>query len=182
MAVVFDAFEFYKKITTNQSKVNNLQIGRIVCFDYGTRKLGIACGDLTNCIAFPKEVIVNNWRDADVLQHEIIEQCVKYNTKHIVIGLPKKNNNTLDEKCYFIIEVANKICKVDEMFQVLLFDERFTTKQSLAIRKQSVIIKGNVKKNKKEKTNSCYDDASSASIILQDVLDLISSYNLDNNY
>ena len=181
MAVVFDVFEFYN-ILQAKRKSNSSNSGissKILGLDYGTKKLGIAISDDTCQIAFPKETLINNWCHGELLIKEIIKQSSLYQTNDIVIGLPKKMNNTLDAKCEFLIQIANQICNLSPNYNILLFDERFSTKQTTAITRFQTRRGHNTtttKAKKRPNTDKTYDDAQSASIILQDVLNIINSY------
>ena len=41
--------------------------GVFVAVDYGTRKLGFAVSDENRQVAFPKDVLIGNWRDFDAV-------------------------------------------------------------------------------------------------------------------
>ena len=171
MSVFFNAVEFskcllnrfYKNNSDNHSNAFNR---KIFCFDYGTHKIGIAVSDEEYNFAFPKTVLLGEWRDIGVASKEIIKYCNNNHIIFLVFGYPIKNNGELNENCNRILQIANFLDS--QGFEILLFDERFSTKASTAIfsyEKQ--------KGNKKNILENKYDDAGAASIILQDVLKIL---------
>ena len=73
--------------------------GVVVAIDYGTRKLGFAISDDDRRVAFPKDVLIGNWRDFDNVFSAIGEYVSKFNVCGIVLGWPKKMDGTLHINC-----------------------------------------------------------------------------------
>lgn len=65
-------------------QLNSMKNGKVLALDYGTRRVGVASGDLEMKIAFPREIIRNN---GDVLQ-KVLELAKELGVCLIVIGLP----------------------------------------------------------------------------------------------
>ena len=152
------------KITTN-----NTIDKTIMAIDFGTKKIGIAVSDKSGLIAFPKDILIGNWNDADTVIETTIKQINIHHPIAIIFGLPKRLDGTLHENCNIIIPVAEQINKI---VPVLLLDERFTTK--FAIR--NVYDKKKLScnnKNKHKKCDNCDDDDVAATIILNEALNLL---------
>jgi len=177
MSVFFDVNEFYisfsKYFVLNRRQVKDKNIShKIICFDYGTHKIGFSVSDEELNFAFPKDVLIGNWIDIDNAFLKIKNICNDLKIKFIVFGFPKKMTNDLNENCKRIIEISNNLSA--EGFDICLFDERFSTKSTSAIFKfEQRKNVNNRKKNNMQKNK--YDDAMSASIILSDVLKIIQS-------
>ena len=139
--------------------------GVLVAVDYGTRKLGFSVSDDGRQVAFPKDVLIGNWRDFDTVFSAISEYISKFNVCGIVLGWPKKMDGTLHENCEIILKIAEKLAKE---FPVLLADERFTTQATYAVERFERQKFGSKNKTKLKEKN---DDARAAAIILNDVLD-----------
>ena len=139
--------------------------GVLVAVDYGTRKLGFAVSDESKQVAFPKDVLIGNWREFATVFSVISEYISKFNACGIVIGWPKKMDGSLHENCEIILEIAEKLA---EEFPVLLADERFTTQATYAVERFERQKFGSKNKKKLKEKN---DDARAAAIILNEVLD-----------
>lgn len=139
--------------------------GVLVAVDYGTRKLGFSVSDNDRQVAFPKDVLIGNWRDFDTVFGAISEYVSNFNTCGVVLGWPKKMDGTLHENCEIILKIAEKLA---EEFPVLLADERFTTRATYAVERFEQQKFGSKNKAKLKEKN---DDARAAAIILNEVLD-----------
>ena len=139
--------------------------GVLVAVDYGTRKLGFAISDEGRQVAFPKDVLIGDWREFDAVFSAISEYIGEFNTCGIVLGWPKKMDGTLHENCEIILKIAEKL---SEKFPVLLADERFTTQATYAVERFERKKFGSKNKAKFKEKN---DDARAAAIILNEVLD-----------
>ena len=139
--------------------------GVLVAVDYGTRKLGFAISDDDRQVAFPKDVLIGNWREFDAVFSAISEYVGKLNLCGIVLGWPKKMDGSLHENCEIILKIAEKLA---EKYPVLLADERFTTRATYAVERLERQKFGSKHKIKFKEKN---DDARAAAIILNEVLD-----------
>lgn len=133
-------------------------MGRILCFDYGVKRVGIAVTDELKIISTPHDTFPTT----NVLN--LISEYVLRNTVELfVVGLPYdlKGRETDATKITldFIKSLKNKFPSIP----VDTYDERYTSK----IAKDSIIKMGKNKKFRQEKSNI---DKISASIILQSYL------------
>ena len=133
-------------------------MGRILCFDYGVKRVGVAVTDELKIISSPHDTFPTS----NVFN--LVSEYLSKNTVDIfVVGLPydlkgketDATKNTLD----FIKSLKNKFPSIP----VDTYDERYTSK----IAKDSIIEMGQNKKFRQEKSNI---DKISASIILQSYL------------
>ena len=128
---------------------------KIIGIDYGTSKIGIAVSDDECKVAFPKDVLLGNWRDVITICEKLEENIKKYQASAVIIGFPKTNTGELHKNCEIIFETA-KYFVFEKKIPTLLFDERFTTKYANRLQD--------------DKQN---DDARSACVILQNALDVL---------
>ncbi len=174
----------------NNSNTNSIVRKRILSVDYGTRKIGFAVSDEERKIAFPKEVALGTWNDQTTTTNLIISRIDKYKSIALVIGYPRKLDNSLHNNCVIIDKIVSKIEETLEDksidFPILLFDERYTTALANSVYKTEMIHDRNRKtkasryqtsrQNKYNKNkNSNQDDARAACVILNDVLTLLNN-------
>ena len=171
MSIFFDVIQFRKSVSCNTSKSNDVFSKRIICFDYGTHKIGFAVSDEEYNFAFPKDVIIGQWIDINEAFNAMKQVCENNKIKFIVFGFPKKPDNTLSENCEKILQIAEKFDK--DNYQILLFDERFSTKASTAVFRSKKNNFGHKKNHVKNQPK--YDDAMAASVILNDVLQIFAT-------
>ena len=133
-------------------------MARILCFDYGAKRVGIAVTDEQKIISTPLETC-----DADKIFDFIDRYTETNNVDLFLVGLPTnlKGSETNATKITndFIEILRDKYKQVS----VETYDERFTSK----IAKDSLIFIGKNKKYRRKKSNI---DKVSASIILQSYL------------
>ena len=133
-------------------------MARIMCFDYGSKRIGIAVTDELKIIATPLSTC---------LSHEIFNfidsYIVNYPIEKFVIGMPVdlKGNDTDATKFTkdFIKGLKNKYSNIPTE----TYDERYTSR----IAKDAILLMGKNKKYRRTKSNV---DKISASIILQSYL------------
>lgn len=138
-------------------------IGRIIGFDVGERRIGVAASDLLGITAQPLETYTrsgNIEKDYQYLANLIKEQeAVK-----LVVGLPKNMNNTIGFKAE---EIQNFIegfkPYLPENMEIAWVDERLTTVQA-----ENVLIDANVSRKKRKKVV----DKIAAVFILQTYMDM----------
>ncbi len=139
---------------------------KIICIDYGLKRIGVALSDDRGTIAFPHKYIINeNFNDAATELKNII---ITENASLIVVGMPiglsGKQSSLSIEVIKFIDELKKKI----KNLPIITYDERFSTAQA-----QRSLIERNVKRKKRKQTI----DSIAASFILQSYLDGINSTN-----
>jgi putative Holliday junction resolvase len=134
-------------------------MGRILAFDYGQKRIGLAVTDPMQIIASPL---------ATVGPSEIEKYLLDYLNKEIVdefvVGYPVQLNNKPSDSVKYIDPFLKRLAKLFPGKTVHLVDERFTSKIAL----QTIIDGGVKKKERKDKTLA---DRISASLILQSFLE-----------
>lgn len=132
---------------------------RILCFDYGSRRIGVAISDPMAIIASPVKFIENNSRLFDQINLIIQE----YDPVEIVVGYPLNLKGETGKKTE---EVDKFIESLKEKFNlsVIRWDERFTT---------SIAAKSfrEIGMKKKQRESKKHIDAAAAALILQGYLD-----------
>ena len=133
-------------------------MARIIAFDYGTKRTGIAVTDALQIIASGLTTV--NTKDvftflSNYLQEEKVEK--------FVVGKPVQMDNSVSESEQFIVVFIEKLEIIFPKIPIVRVDERFTSKIAL----QSM-IDGGLKK--KHRQNKALIDEISATIILQSYL------------
>ncbi|MFD2325187.1 Holliday junction resolvase RuvX [Mucilaginibacter galii] len=109
---------------------------RIMAFDYGTKRIGIAVTDPMQMIATGLETIHPN---------QIIDYLKKYlqteQVETFVVGEPKQMDNTPSQSAMHVRGFVNLLKKTFPEIPVQMLDERFTSKMASA-----AILAGGVKK------------------------------------
>jgi putative Holliday junction resolvase len=136
-------------------------LGRIISIDYGRKRTGIAVTDPFQLIANNLETVKSD-EVFDFLNNYFEEESVD----KIVVGYPRRLNNIPSESVKFIDPFINKLKKMYPEKEVILMDERFTSKIAL----QSM-VDGGLKK--KQRSDKGLIDKLSANLILQSYLDYI---------
>jgi putative Holliday junction resolvase len=128
---------------------------RVMAFDYGTKRIGIAVTDPMQMIATGLETIHPNL---------IIEFLKKYlqteQVETFVVGEPKQMDNTPSQSAMHVKGFVNLLKKTFPDIPVQMLDERFTSKMASA-----AILAGGVKKAGRQ--NKALVDTVSAVILLQ---------------
>lgn len=137
-------------------------MGRILAIDYGTKRCGLAVTDPTRTIATALETVPTH-RLFDYLNSYFAKETVDT----IVIGEPKRLNNTSSESTKNSQLFADRVRKSYPDVPVHLYDERFTSKLAL----QSLIQSGQSRQTRKDKAVL---DRVSATILLQDYMQSLS--------
>ena len=135
-------------------------MARIVCIDYGRKRVGVAVTD-------PGQIIAN--RLTTVPTHTLWDFLKDYfskeNVETLVVGYPTKMNNQASEAVRYINPFLKKFQQIYPEIKLELFDERFTSKMAF-----QTMIDGGLKK--KQRQDKAMVDALSATIILQNYLEL----------
>lgn len=134
-------------------------MGRIIAIDYGRKRTGIAATD-------PMQIIANSV--TTVASSEVLNFLVKYTQNEtvdaFVIGYPRQLNNQPSEAVKYIDPFVKQLKKAFPGKDVILVDERFTSKIA-----HQTMLEGGVKK--KDRQNKALIDSISATIILQSYLE-----------
>lgn len=120
--------------------------GRLVCFDVGERRIGIAASDLLGITAQPVETFTRTGKLEE--DYAYLEKVVKeQEATKLVVGLPKNMNNTLGFKAKEIQDFINGFrAYLPEGFPIDWIDERLTTVQA-----ENVLLEANVSRKKRKK-------------------------------
>lgn len=135
-------------------------MSRVLAFDFGLRRVGVAVTDPLQIIANTLETIPTN-----EIYSFIKTYCAKEEVEVFVVGYPFKHGHTENE---IVKHIDAFIAKLNETYpdkKVHKVDESFTSK----IAKQTLLLSG---VNKKERRNKGNIDAISANIILQSYLEM----------
>jgi len=128
---------------------------RIMAFDYGTKRIGIAVTDPMQIIATGLDTIHPN---------KIIDYLKKYfqteQVERFIVGEPKQMDNTPSQSAIHVKGFANLLKKTFPDIPVEMLDERFTSKMASA-----AILQGGLKKM--DRRNKELVDTVSAVILLQ---------------
>ncbi|HMG93083.1 MAG TPA: Holliday junction resolvase RuvX [Chryseolinea sp.] len=133
-------------------------MGRILAFDYGKKRTGLAVTDPLRIIATPLDT---------VLTIELLSYLAAYMKKEtvdeFVVGMPKTLKNEDSEIAPLVRVFVEELKKIYPDKRIHLADERFTSRMAM----QAMIEGGMKKKDRQVKGNV---DKISATIILQSFL------------
>jgi len=132
---------------------------RILCIDYGRKRIGIAVTDNNQIIATGLTTVNTNeiWTFLnDYSKRETIEK--------FVVGNPKQMNNQPSESMIYVKPFVEQLHTKFPAIPIEMYDERFTSKMAF----QTMIDSGI---NKKARQNKALVDQISATIILQSYLE-----------
>ena len=134
---------------------------RCIGLDLGSKTLGIAISDRTNCIASVYKTIFFKDEDYSSLIDPLREIIENEDIGTIVLGLPKNMNNSLGTRAIITLEFKEMLEKSFSL-PVIMEDERLTSVIS-----NNILISANMSRNKRKKKV----DGMAAEIILQSYLD-----------
>ena len=134
---------------------------RILSIDYGAKRTGLAVTDPIGIIATALDVIPTH-----TLETYLKEYFLKEAVSSVVIGLPRNTDGTDTNATPLVRAFVNRFRKVFPEKELILHDERFTSKMAL----DAMIAGGMKKKDRRQKGNI---DKVSATIILQSYLESI---------
>ncbi|HLW50844.1 MAG TPA: Holliday junction resolvase RuvX [Sphingobacteriaceae bacterium] len=132
---------------------------RIMAFDYGTKRIGIAVTDPLQLIATALTTVHPEKIDefiADYLQQEQVSV--------FVVGMPLQMDGTPSQSATHIVGFIRKLKRNYPEIPVIEMDERFTSKMATA----SIRAAG---ANQKQRRDKALVDAVSATLILQSYLE-----------
>lgn len=135
--------------------INNTDMARVMAFDYGTKRIGVAVTDPMQMIATGLDTIHPN-QIIDYLKRYLLTEQVET----FVVGEPKQMDNTPSQSAMHVRGFVNLLKKTFPEIPVEMLDERFTSKMASA-----AILAGGVKKAGRQ--NKALVDTVSAVILLQ---------------
>ena len=134
---------------------------RCLGLDLGSKTLGIAISDRTNCIASVYTTIFFKDENYSSLIEPLKEIIDKEEIDTLVLGFPKNMNNSLGTRAMITLEFKEML-ESNFSLPVVMEDERLTSVIS-----NNILISANVSRNKRKKKV----DGMAAEIILQGYLD-----------
>lgn len=150
-----NAYDGYAKTNLYSTISNHSPIMRIMAFDYGTKRIGIAVTDPMQIIATGLDTIHPN---------QIIDYLKKYmlteGVERFIVGEPKQMDNTPSQSAIHVRGFVNLLKKSFPDIPIEMLDERFTSKMASATIAQSGM-------GKKARQNKELVDTVSAVILLQ---------------
>lgn len=133
---------------------------RLLAIDFGTKKCGLAISDPLKIISQPLKIIF--YENFDFLINEIKKVVNEYQPiEKIILGLTKNIDGSLSNIGKITMKFKTKLEKIFSQIQIILVDEKYTTKESKIIMKEMNIS------NKKKKQKK---DAIAAQKILENYL------------
>lgn len=135
-------------------------MGRILCLDYGQKRVGVAVSDPLQIIATGLTTVATK----DI--YTFLEDYLKKETVDlVVVGLPRQMNGELSDSYRFIRPFLGNMKKRMPDVKIEMCDERFTSKIA-----QQAMITGGVKKSVRREDKGLVDKVS-ATIILQSYME-----------
>ncbi|MEP0984684.1 Holliday junction resolvase RuvX [Ekhidna sp.] len=134
---------------------------RTLAIDYGAKRTGLAVTDPMEIIASPLDVIPSH-----TLENFLKDYFKKEEVKRVVIGMPINTDGSATNATPLVQAFINRFKKVFPSMELILHDERYTSKMAL-----DAMITGGMKK--KDRRNKGNVDKVSATIILQSYLESI---------
>ena len=135
-------------------------MGRVLAFDYGTKRVGVAVTDTLQIIANTLPTV-----DTPKILEFVKNYCNKEDVEAFAVGYPvvqgHQGNPVVKQVDTFVTELK----KLFPSKQVHLINETFTS----CIAAQTLLMSG---VNKKERKNKGHIDAISANLILQTYLEM----------
>lgn len=137
-------------------------MNKIMGLDLGSVTCGIAMSDLLGMIATGLENYRFEPNQYDKCADHVIDLVKQYDVKTVVLGLPKHMNGDIGERAQISIQFKDKLLARKPELNVVLVDERLSTK----VAEQSLIF-ADVSRKKRKKVI----DKMAAVNILQGYLD-----------
>ncbi len=135
------------------------EMGKLICLDIGSVRIGIAQSDILHIVATPHSVYKRRTPYLDV--RYIAELAEQLNAEKIIIGLPLKLDGTEGQSVQMAREFASKLSE-QTIIPIEFQDERLST-----VSAQRILLETNTsRKNRKGQV-----DQIAATIILQNYID-----------
>lgn len=138
--------------------------GRLLCFDLGSKTIGMAVSDEMNSFALPLGTIQRRKLSADLLK--IRDVSKEYEVSGYVFGWPLHTDGSVSPGCDRVMSFIDEMYQAPDLFGeapwILLWDERFSTAAVEEIVDKSVDMKKRKQKG--------HIDALAAQLILKGAL------------
>ena len=135
------------------------ELMRIMAFDYGTKRIGVAVTDPLQIIATALTTV----HPEDIWKY-LKDYLLQEQVETFVVGKPLQMDGTDSESAQHVVGFVRKLKKEFPTIHVVEVDERFTSKMA-----SSAIAQSGMKKNKRQ--NKGLIDTISATLILQTYMD-----------
>ncbi len=135
--------------------------GRLVGFDLGEVRVGVAVTDPSQIIASPAETIDVPRGAVGPLVDALVEACRRHEASGVVVGHPRRLDGREGEAARRAREVAGTLAARTEL-PVALWDERFTTVEA-----ERVLLGADLSRAQRRETV----DGVAASVLLQAVVE-----------
>lgn len=132
---------------------------RLMAFDYGTKRVGIAVSDPLQIIATALDT-VHPEKIWDFLKNYLQQEQVET----FVVGKPLQTDGTDSESAQHVVGFVRKLQREYPEIPIVHVDERFTSKIA-----SQVIVQSGMKKNRRKEKGLV--DTISATLILQTYMD-----------
>lgn len=134
---------------------------RVIGLDLGNRTVGIALSDYLGIIANPIGTFRFDEQDLDAALKEVVRVIKENQVEKIVLGFPKNMNGTIGPQAEYCLKFKEMLEKETNL-EVIMIDERLTSKQA-----DVIMLSADMSRNKRKKNV----DKLAATIILQTYLD-----------
>lgn len=136
-------------------------MARLLAIDYGAKRTGLAVTDSLQIIATGLDTIPTHTLE-DFLRTYFLREDVEC----VIVGFPKNTDGTNTNATPLVQAFVNRFTKVFPNKELILHDERFTSKMAM-----DAMISGGMKKKARQKKENI--DKISATIILQSYMETI---------
>ena len=136
---------------------------RLLSLDVGQRRIGVAIADPTGIIATPLMTIVRETREQDFAA--IAEVVRKHEVKQVVVGLPLSLDGSESGQARTTKRFAGMLQRRLSV-PVVLWDERFTTREA-----EAILLRTRSAGARRKARDRGEVDAIAAAVILQSYLD-----------
>lgn len=134
---------------------------KVLGLDLGNRTLGMAISDYLGIIANPIGTVRFDDGDLDKALEYTIATIKEHNVEKLVLGLPKNMNGSIGPQAEYCLKFKEML-ENNTNLEVIMVDERLTSKQADAI-----MLSADLSRKKRKKNV----DKLAATIILQTYLD-----------
>ena len=150
--------------TVSDQELANVPIGRILCIDYGTKRIGLALSDPFQMLASTYSTITNSGTDS--VANSINDITEKESVKALVVGMPYNMDGTQSDRTKqvkdFVIILREKI-----PHPLMEWDERWS---SVSAEKMMIEMGQSPSRNRHKV------DQVAAAIVLQNFLDRLDRF------
>lgn len=134
---------------------------KVMGLDLGSKSLGISMSDPMKIIASAYENFIFEEDNYDIAINRVIEIINSVPIEKIILGLPKNMDNSIGHRAQICLDFKAKLAeKID--IEIVMVDERRTSKQA-----EAVLLEADVSRKNRKK----HIDKIAATFILQSYLD-----------